>query len=260
MKKQQYKVNSDQVNTNASQPQTGLGDGKRILTYDVNSFTPKPTIIDTSINQPAKIRVNKKSVKGKGFLDNDARYPRNFDLGVQPVCVINPNHPNIDLGGNGILGKRPAKGDKEGWKQYMTNMRAMKGKKSKGEGFGSDMDNFFGGDIKPPKLKRGKGFVQDCNNFFGCGIKKKRGKGLKGFFTETIPDNSKQILKTVANNTPYVGVVAPVAIDPQIDRLPIGGSIKRGKLVKGSKEARDFMASIRAKRNIKGGSFAPLGS
>ena len=103
MKKQQYKVNSDQVNTNASQPQTGLGDGKRILTYDVNSFTPKPTIIDTSINQPAKIRVDEKSVKGKGFLDNDARYPRNFDLGVQPVCVINPNHPNIDLGGNGIL-------------------------------------------------------------------------------------------------------------------------------------------------------------
>ena len=57
-----------------------------------------------------------------------------------------------------------------------------------------------------------------------------------------------------------MGVVAPVAIDPQIDKLPTGGSIKRGKFVKGSDQAKAFMASIRAKRNIKGGSFAPLGS
>ena len=58
----------------------------------------------------------------------------------------------------------------------MAKMRAMKGKKSNGEGIGSDMDDFFGGDIKPPKLKRGKGFVQDCNNFSVAELRKKGGK------------------------------------------------------------------------------------
>ena len=61
-----------------------------------------------------------------------------------------------------------------------------------------------------------------------------------------------------ANNTPYgVSALSPV-ITPEIDTLPTGGSIKRGKFVKGSPEAKAFMTSIRAKRKIKGGSFLQL--
>ena len=253
----QIKVNDNQVDIDASKPITNM-DGKRIINYDINSFTPKVIKNDTStINNPSTSRVDisnvKRIKKGKGFID--------YNIGVHHNHVVK-NDPYLPRElpqlsqGNG-LGKRPPKGSPQ-MKEYMAKMRSMKGNK-KGNGIGSDMDDFFGGDIKPPKLKRGSGFIDDCRDFFGGEIKKKRGKGLKRFFTDTIPNNSKQILKTTANNTPYVSVIAEPVIDPEIDKLPTGGKLKRGKFIKGSIEAREFMASIRAKRKMKGGSFKELG-
>jgi hypothetical protein len=215
---------------------------------------------------------------------------------VHKICVENPNPPaglTASLGGSGI-GPRPKKGDKAGWKTYMEKMRALKGKKKiKGGDLADDIDralnprrngvekafdpnqNGVAKAFDPNQNGVAKAFDPNQNgvaNYFN-----QNGKWILGKTIDTLPMLT-QVLGSMAGEALGTATGVPLLI-------PIGATLgsqlglqagkysaeqlhqvagcglrmmKGGKLVKGSKEAREWGERMRAKRKMRGGSFLPL--
>ena len=129
----------------------------------------------------------------------------------------------------------------------------------------SDRENgdYDGDGIKGPgKLAK---HLQNHLQLHGGSLKSIR-KGLESFGKD-VKNNSKLITRlagqtVISQLPPGLQPVANYGLSRGLDQMPSGTGLKKNKLVKGSLEAKQYMASIRNKRKLtastSGGSFLPI--
>jgi len=236
-------------------------------------------------------------IGGGGLFDSQAFDPANLTKSqwahigdMRPICVSVPDKGIAFTGGS--LGKRPAKGDKEGWRIYMQNMRSMKKGKMKGGDLADDIDralnpsrngvsdafNNAGNKIKDTAIDIGNKITNKANDA-GNAVKSyfdNNGKWIAGNCIDSLPMLT-QVLGSMAGEAVGTATGVPLLIPigatlgsqlglqagkysaDQLHKVAgCGLKMKGGRLKKGSPEAKAFMASIR-KKKMKGGSFLPLG-
>ena len=236
-------------------------------------------------------------IGGGGVFDSQAFDPATLTKSrwahigdVRPICVSVPDKGIAFTGGS--LGKRPAKGDKEGWRIYMQNMRSMKKGKMKGGDLADDIDRA----LNPNRNGVAKAFDPKQNGVADAFDPSKNGvadafdpnkNGVNKYFNENGKWIAGQAIDTLPMLTQVLGSMAGEALGTATGiplLIPIGATLgsqlglqagkysaqqlhqvsgcglkmKGGRLRKGSPEAKAFMASIR-KKKMKGGSFLPLG-